>query len=82
VATAEGFLRHFADIEIVEVSYDIARETARLRATTGIRTPDAIILATALVTKVDQVVTNDRAWSGLFEQLGSQLEFCVLGDLT
>ena len=81
MATAEGFLRHFADIEIAEVSYDIAREAARLRAITGIRTPDAIILATALVTRVDQVVTSDRAWLGLTEVLGDQLRLCVLGDL-
>ncbi len=28
VATAEGFLRHFADLRLVEVTYEIAREAA------------------------------------------------------
>ncbi len=80
VATAEGFLRHFADIELVDVSYDIAREAARIRATTGMRTPDAIIVATAFVTHVDTLVTNDRAWPAQAASLHRDLRVCVLGD--
>jgi len=81
VATAEGFLRHFADIEIVDVSYDIGRDAARIRARTGIRTPDAMILATAFVTGVDMLVTNDRAWPKHVAALDRALRICVLGDV-
>src|SRR6266540_6524103 len=35
VARAEGFLRHFADITLVTVDYEVAREAARIRATVG-----------------------------------------------
>lgn len=78
VATAEGFLRHFADIRLVEVGYDIAREAARIRAATGLRTPDALIIATALVIEADMLVTNDRSWSAAVEAVAPGLRLCLL----
>jgi predicted nucleic acid-binding protein len=65
VATAEGFLRHFAEIRLVDVSYDIAKEAARIRATTNLRTPDALIIATAVVSEADVLVTNDGSWAAV-----------------
>lgn len=64
VATIEGFLRHFGDVRVAEVTYDIAREGARLRAATGLAMPDALIIATAVVERIDRIVTNDVAWRG------------------
>jgi predicted nucleic acid-binding protein len=81
VATAEGFLRHFAEIRLVEVSYDIAREAARIRAATGMRTPDALIIATALVTEVDILVTNDRSWRAAFDATAAGPRVIVIKDL-
>lgn len=80
VATAEGFLRHFAEIRLVEVSFDIAREAARIRAATGMRTPDALIIATALVTGVDVLVTNDRSWRAGTEAVAPGLRLCLLAE--
>ena len=73
VATAEGFLRHFAEIRIVDVSYEIAREAARIRSVTELRTPDALIIATAVVTAADVVVTNDLSWKGPIQAAGRGL---------
>ena len=81
VATAEGFLRHFAEIRLVEVSYDIAREAARIRAITGIRAPDALIIATALITGADILVTNDRSWLLRPEVIAPGLAILLLADL-
>jgi predicted nucleic acid-binding protein len=81
VARAEGFLRHFADITLVDVDYDVAREAARIRAIAGTRTPDALILASALVGGVDVLVTNDRAWVASVPQLAPQLRLCLLGEI-
>lgn len=81
VAVAEGFLRHFAEIRLIEVGYEIAREAARVRAATGMRTPDALILATALVAPVDILVTNDRASAARAEAVAPGLRLCVLSDL-
>ena len=81
VATAEGFLRHFAEIRLAEVSYDIAREAARVRAISGIRAPDALIIATALVTQTDILVTNDRSWLPRSAAVAPDLAICLLADL-
>jgi predicted nucleic acid-binding protein len=37
----------------------MAKEAARLRATYGIRTPDALLVATALGEKAEAFLTND-----------------------
>ena len=80
VATAEGFLRHFAEIRIVDVSYEIAREAARIRSVTELRTPDALIIATAVVTAADVVVTNDRSWGAPIQAAGLSLGMHRLGE--
>lgn len=81
VARAEGFLRHFGDIRLVEVDYDVAREAARIRAQSALRTPDALILASAVVAGIDVLVTNDVAWKTHVAALPSGLRVCVLTDL-
>ena len=80
VATAEGFLRHFAAIRIVEVDYAVAREAARVRAATGLRTPDALIVGSALAIGADIVATNDRSWSEAVRAISPALGVCVLGE--
>jgi predicted nucleic acid-binding protein len=62
VASVEGFLRFFSGIRIADVSYPIAREAGRIRATTTLKIPDAIVLATAAYAGATVVVTNDRGW--------------------
>lgn len=81
LARTEGFLRHFADIGLVVIDYDVAREAARLRATAGLRTPDALILASALVHGVDVLVTNDRALRAVAQSAAPGLGRCLLDDL-
>ena len=62
------------------MDYQIAREAARVRAATGMRTPDALILATAVVTSVDIVVTNDAASAAQARVAAPGLWFCLLSD--
>jgi predicted nucleic acid-binding protein len=42
----------------------LARETARVRAASRLRTPDAIQVAAARLGGADAIVTNDRRWTG------------------
>lgn len=81
VATAEGFLRHFAEIGLIEVTYDIAREAARIRATSDIRAPDALIMATAVVSEADVLVTDDRSWPNRAKLAAPDLSIRLLADL-
>ena len=60
------------------MSYDIAREAARIRAVSGFRTPDALIIATAIVVEADILVTNDRSWRAAAEALVPNLRVLLL----
>lgn len=58
----ELLLTHFPHLEIVPVSREILLEAAALRAAHGLRTPDSVHLATAIVGEATAVVTNDASW--------------------
>ena len=61
VSIAEGFLGHFADLDLIDVDYAVAREAARIRAASDLRMPDALILATAMRAGIDRLCTNDAS---------------------
>jgi predicted nucleic acid-binding protein len=60
----ELYLTHFPNLRLVTLDTALARETALVRAATGLRTPDAIQVATARLAGADAIVTNDRRWDG------------------
>ena len=64
----ELYLTHFPNLEIMPLDMDVARETARVRAATGLRTPDAVQVAAAQLAGADAIVTNDRRWQGRFRE--------------
>lgn len=68
--TVDAFLRSFPNLSIEPVTYQIAREAARIRAATALRTPDALILATSAVVGSPIVVANDDRWVGAVERVG------------
>ncbi len=60
----ELYLTHFPNLRLVPLDAALARETAWVRGTTGLRLPDAIQVAAARRAGVDAIVTNDRRWIG------------------
>jgi predicted nucleic acid-binding protein len=50
---------------LVDVTREIGSRAAQLRATRQIKLPDALILATAMQVKADQILTLDRRWRGV-----------------
>jgi predicted nucleic acid-binding protein len=56
----EALLTRSRGLQTVELSRDVLRAAAQLRAVTGARTPDAIQLAAALTSGCRTFVTNDR----------------------
>jgi predicted nucleic acid-binding protein len=54
-----------AGIRLIPISQSVLREAARLRATTNLRTPDAIHAATALAASCTLFLTNDRGFRGV-----------------
>jgi len=50
-----------SDTTLLPITKDVLREAARLRATiSGLKTPDAIHAATALINQCNLFITNDR----------------------
>ncbi len=54
-------LYNFPHLRIVTVDAVIAEEAAKLRAMYNLKTPDALHLATAIITGAELFVTNDKA---------------------
>lgn len=57
----EALLGNSRGLELVEVSRAVLRDAAALRAATGMHTPDAIQIATALQRGCTSFLTNNRA---------------------
>lgn len=79
VGAVEGFLRFFGSIRLADVTYAIARDAARIRATTGLPMPDALVIATAIDQGAEVLVTNDRQWPASFEAGAGALRIVHLG---
>lgn len=60
----ELYLTNFPHLQLHPFDAAVARKVALLRAATGLRTPDAIQLATATVAGATAIVGNDKGWQG------------------
>jgi predicted nucleic acid-binding protein len=58
----ELYVTRFPNLRLVPLDANLARETARVRAETRLRTPDAVQVAAARLYRADAIVTNDRRW--------------------
>src|SRR5215469_3591132 len=57
----EALLTQSRGVKVAEISRDHLRAAAQLRATTGVKTPDALQLVAALAGGCATFLTNDRA---------------------
>lgn len=80
---AEGlvrFLVHLPNLKLAEIDLAIAQEAGRLRARLGFASPDALILATGLVRRCGQLISNDRRWGTTLPGSGSNAAVVQLDD--
>jgi predicted nucleic acid-binding protein len=56
------FYRYYPNLTVAETTRDIAIQGAVIRATTGLKMPDALIAATAAAMKCP-ILGNDREWT-------------------
>ena len=61
-------LVNFRNMEVVALTKEISVEAARLRADHGLRTPDAIHGATAIITQATGILTNDKRLKALTDE--------------
>jgi predicted nucleic acid-binding protein len=57
--TYEGFFA-LASLRVIEITADVIERATELRVRYGLKTPDAIHLATAIELQADAVLTGDR----------------------
>jgi PIN domain nuclease of toxin-antitoxin system len=62
VRTVHGLLRSLPGLSIVALDQRHAVETAQVRAETGLKLPDAAIVATARLAGAGALIGNDRQW--------------------
>ena len=78
VALVEGFLLHFPNLAIMGVDYEVARQAGRLRALSGLKTPDGLVVATALSAGIPVVVANDARWATALAAAAPTVTLCHL----
>lgn len=77
VETVLDFARSFPNLQIVPVSESVALASAQIRAQYNLKTPDAIIVGSALLLGPrTHVVTNDGAWARI-----TQIPMCCLEEM-
>jgi len=59
VTIFEQFILSLPNTDLIAPTYTITKEAARLRAKYAIRTPDALLISTALSEKAEAFLTND-----------------------
>jgi predicted nucleic acid-binding protein len=59
ISLFEDFIQSLPNTKIQDIDYNIAKRAAKIRANNNLRTPDAILLATASINKSSCFITND-----------------------
>jgi len=62
----ELFLTNFPNLTIYTLDESMARLIAKIRASTRLKLPDAIQIATAIHADADVIVSNDKKWKNRF----------------
>lgn len=75
VVGLELFLRNERNWVVRNVDREVARSAAAIRANTGMKAPDALIAATAVLEGCDAIIGNDRDFARL-----SDVPYLVLDD--
>ena len=69
-------LKHTPDVQMLPITQSVLEAAANLRATLGLKTPDAVHVATALLNNSMLFVTNDSAFRRV-----ADLNVAVLSEL-
>lgn len=76
-----GFLDSLDGLQIRSADFLMAAEAARIRAETGIPLPDALVIATAVLTSSKVLVTNDRRLADASRDAVPELRVVILSEV-
>jgi predicted nucleic acid-binding protein len=74
------FLAHWPNLSLLPIDLHVAAEAASLRATHNFKVPDALVIATGIVSQVAHLITNDGEWRTKLAPLRSRLNVTQLRD--
>jgi predicted nucleic acid-binding protein len=74
------FLTNFPSLTSLPVDLPVATQAATLRAMTGIRLPDALVIAAGLLSGCEAIVSNDEDWRRRIAPLFRAFRWIYLGD--
>lgn len=78
--TMHRFLTEFPNLTLLPVDLFVALQAANLRSITTIRLPDALIIASGLLSGCEAIISNDERWRRQFAPLYPQFRWLYLGD--
>lgn len=68
-------------VAVGSVDFLVAAEAARIRAEIPLAMPDAVVIATGILTSAGCLVTNDRRLAAAVPQVAPEMQVCLLSDL-
>jgi predicted nucleic acid-binding protein len=74
------FLAEFPHLTVLPVDLQVAIQAATLRAATGLRLPDALVVASGLLANCEAIVSNDEQWKRRLAPLFTRFRWIYLGD--
>ncbi len=74
------FLTSFPNLTALLMDMTVATQAATIRSITGLRLPDAIVVASGLLAGCQAIITNDEKWKRKLEPLFRGFTWVYLGD--
>jgi len=77
---AQTALRNYPHLDVATLDFDTAVEVAHVRAVTKLKTPDAVVIGTAIAHQVQAIVHADGDWARKAKTYSKTLTFICLDD--
>jgi predicted nucleic acid-binding protein len=74
------FLTTFPNLTSLPIDLPMAMQAATIRAISGIRLPDALVIASGLLAGCQAIISNDEQWHRRLAPLFQQFRWIYLGD--
>ena len=72
------FLAAYPNLTVLPMDFTVAVQAASVRAVSGIRAPDAVIIASGILAGCEAVICNDQQWAGRLATLFPQFRWIYL----
>ena len=80
LALMHAFLTTFPHLTVLPMDLTVAVEAATIRAATGIRLPDAVVIASGLLAGCEAIISNDEQWQQRLARLFPRFRWIYLGS--